>query len=76
MIVKSQLETNTVDASCMKCGQIGVIKAGIRYTGHLLKTFSGFVLLEDPALTWCEKLTGVVVVLLPKGSIITLEVEN
>lgn len=64
------------EAKDMKIGQIAVIIDGGSFTwrGHLLRTFSDFVLLESPGTTW-KTLSNVYVDILPPGTKITLEIE-
>jgi hypothetical protein len=60
----------------MKHGQIGKLVSGTFYVGkYLLRTYSGFVLLEDPGVTWTCFSAEVRIELLPVGTLITLEIE-
>jgi hypothetical protein len=63
------------DARDMEIGQIAKIESGLTaYSGHILKTFFGFVLLENPRVTWVT-LRAVLVSILSPGTKVVLEIE-
>ena len=72
-----EAETKEFSVKHMQPGQIGTIKRG-KYAGEVvLKTFNQIVCLRQPDKTWNDPDNcGLAVELLPKGSKITLTVED
>lgn len=70
-----QDDSPSINCQLMEIGDIAVILSGAGGIGlTLMRTSSGFVILEDPHLTWSHMASDFVVRKLPKGAQITLTV--
>lgn len=74
MKVTAEIFNPITSTKKFKSGDVGVIVSGSWEGKHILRTYEGFVLLEDPELTW-QKTADFPVQQLSKGTKIILEVE-
>lgn len=77
MKVTVEKRNQYISVNKMVAGQIAEVKSQNNFTwsGHILRTYSEFVLLEQPNVSWTSLRDTVLVEPLPEGTKITLVVE-